>query len=86
MPWACRLGDTATHPGAIATSASRTRIVGALAARMGDMYDCIEHGMNPIIGGSASVWIEGARAARTGDPTECGALLISGQYTVNIGD
>lgn len=86
MPAACRLGDPATHPGSIITSALRTRIIGVLAARMGDIYDCQQHGPNPIIGGSATVRIEGQRAARTGDPTECGALLIATQYEVTIGD
>jgi uncharacterized Zn-binding protein involved in type VI secretion len=52
---------------------------------MGDTFDCMEHGPNPIVGGSATVFVESARQARHGDPTACGALLIATQSTVMVG-
>lgn len=85
MPPAIRLGDPASHPGAVISSAIRTRIVSVLAARQGDTFGCIEHGPNPIAGGSLTVRIEGRPAARHGDPTACTASLIATQSTVIIG-
>lgn len=78
-----RLGDTGTHGGVIITSAKRSTCEGPLVARVGDIYNCLIHGPNPIVTGSPQYTCEGALTARgngTGDSsvTACGALIISG--------
>lgn len=78
MPLLCRLGDTSTHGGAIVTSASKSYCEGELIARETDILDCPIHGPNPIVGHSTKWKVEGLFVARHGDPTACGAALISG--------
>lgn len=78
MPLIVRLGDTGTHGGAVITSAAKWKAEGALIARVGDLYDCPIHGINPIAEGSPRWRCENADIARDGDRTSCGAFLISG--------
>ncbi|MEH6389444.1 PAAR domain-containing protein [Pseudomonas profundi] len=53
---------------------------GKPVARIGDMTECPKdkHGSNPITQGSPDVLIEGVPAARMGDPTACGSMLVGG--------
>ncbi|MCW4114743.1 PAAR domain-containing protein [Aurantimonas sp. MSK8Z-1] len=76
---AATLGDTASHPGAIISSCSRHYADnGRLIARLGDFFDCLIHGPNPIVGNaSPRVEIEGAMAARSGSVCACGAVIIA---------
>lgn len=78
MPLIARLGDAGTHGGAIVSSASKWKCEGMLIARLGDLYECPIHGVNPIVQGSGKWKCEGMPIARDGDLTECGAALISG--------
>lgn len=78
MPLIVRLGDSSTHGGAVISSASKWRCEGPLIARLGDMFNCPLHGINPIASGSGKHICEGAPIARQGDVTACGASLISG--------
>jgi uncharacterized Zn-binding protein involved in type VI secretion len=87
MPSAVRQGDASSHGGAVISGASKVRIIGAPAARVGDRHSCPIHGhvVTPIASGSRKVTIQGAPAARAGDPTGCGASLVVGQSKVSIG-
>lgn len=82
---AIRHGDLGSHGGPVTATASRTRIVGQLAARLGDPYACTTHPPNVIVEGSPTVRIEGQAAARQGDATDCGATLEASQQAVRIG-
>jgi len=85
MPAAVRQGDASNHGGVVTTGTPKVLIVGAPAARMGDLHSCPAHGVTPIVSGSAKVTIAGSPAARTGDTTACGGSLIAGQSKVVIG-
>lgn len=76
---AATLGDGATHPGEIITASSRHFANnGRMIARRHDLFDCLIHGPNPILGNvSPKVEIEGAMAARHGSICECGAVIIA---------
>lgn len=78
MPLIVRLGDTGSHGGQVVTSASKWKCEGELIVRLGDMYACPIHGLNPIVQASSKWTCEGALVARHGDATACGATLISG--------
>lgn len=73
------LGDSASHPGRIVTSCERHYANnGKLIAREGDMFLCIEHGLQPIVSNvSEKVEIEGAMAAHDGSVCACGAVIIA---------
>jgi uncharacterized Zn-binding protein involved in type VI secretion len=61
------------------------------AAVMGDLHTCAmpplagPHPPTPIVLGSFSVLISGRPAARMGDMSGCGAPIILGMPTVQIG-
>lgn len=76
-----RLNDTSDHGGNIITAAAKTYYNGRRVARIGDILNCPIHGPNPIVEGSAKQIVEGAKVARHGDHTACGAALISDQAT-----
>lgn len=73
------LGDGATHPGVIVTSCARHHANnGSLIARRGDIFACVVHGPNPIVGGVSTVLkVEGAMAALDGSTAACGAAIIA---------
>lgn len=73
------LGDGATHPGSITTSCERHYADnGRLIARKGDIFSCLWHGPNPIVGNvSPKVYVEGPQAARDGSVCACGAVIIA---------
>jgi uncharacterized Zn-binding protein involved in type VI secretion len=69
-----------------------TVLVGGMpAAVLGDTHACAfpppagPHPPNPVILGSTTVVIGGAPAARVGDVTGCGAAILVGLPTVEIG-
>lgn len=72
-----RLGDPGSHGGNIITSASRSKAEGILIARIGDTYDCLLHGPNPIITGATRSKCEGPLIAFNGSLTACGASIIA---------
>jgi uncharacterized Zn-binding protein involved in type VI secretion len=61
------------------------------AAVVGDMHACAlpplagPHPPTPIVKGSATVFIGGRPAARVGDTAGCGAPILFGMLTVQIG-
>ncbi len=92
MPAAARVGDLTCHPGTLAGPGAPTVLIGGLpAAVVGDTHVCAlpplagPHPPNPVVMGSTTVLIGGKPAARLGDPTGCGATIILGLFTVEIG-
>ena len=92
MPAAARVTDLTNHPGTIAGPGIPTVLIGGLVASVvNDTHICSfpplagPHPPNPIILGSMTVSIGGMPAARVGDPTGCGATILSGMPTVEIG-
>lgn len=79
-----RLGDTASHPGAVITSSSDFEVEGIMVARVTDIFNCFEHGPNPIIEGSPHHENNDLRVARHGDHTQCGAALIASAQDYDI--
>lgn len=81
MPRVARITDTGSHGGVIITGSGTTKADGLAVARVGDIYDCPEHGPNPITAGSGGYSVDGAKVARVGDTTQCGAVITSGSGT-----
>lgn len=74
-------GDTTTHAGVVMDGSGRSNINGNPIARVGDLVVCPAHGPTVIVTGDRSYELEGQAAAREGDLTSCGAVLIAGQTT-----
>ena len=92
MPPAARLADPTNHPGMITSPGLPTVLIGGQpAARVGDVHTCAfpppagPHPPNAISKGSATVLVGGQPAARVGDLTGCGATIVAGMPTVQIG-
>ena len=90
MPPAARVTDPTGHPGIITGPGLPTVLIGGLpAAVVGDLHTCAmaptPHPPTPIAFGSYSVLIGGAPAARVGDFAGCGAPIVAGDFTVEIG-
>ena len=92
---AARLGDMHTCPlfeppgiphlgGPILTGDPTVLICGQQAARLTDLAQCIGP-MDSIAGGSGTVLIGGLPAARLGDPSAHGGVVVAGCPTVLIG-
>lgn len=85
MPNAARVGDAASHGGAIVSGSGDTFINGSSAAIVGgSIATCAIHGAAPVACGSGSVFINGSNAARLGDVTGCGSVIASGSGDVII--
>lgn len=98
MPPAARIGDThvcpmvtpgtppVPHMGGPITTGAATVMIGFMpAARVSDMAVCVGP-PDTIAKGSPTVKIEGMMAARMGDATIHGGVIISGCPTVIIGE
>lgn len=86
-PHTCpKITGTTPHVGGPVSEGCATVIVeGKLQARVGDKLDC-NGPPDTILTGSPSVIVGGAAAAREGDPTVHGGVVVSGCSTVLIGD
>jgi uncharacterized Zn-binding protein involved in type VI secretion len=90
MPKAARIGDNHTcplplHPGGPVSSGSPDVITGyQRQGRVGDTLLCL--GQDVIARGSPTVFVNGREAARIGDPTVHGGVIVVGCATVNIGE
>jgi uncharacterized Zn-binding protein involved in type VI secretion len=73
-----RVGDPGSHGGAVSTGSPDVTANGQAVARVGDTYNCPEHGPNPITSGSPDTTANGQAVARVGDSTACGATLTDG--------
>lgn len=76
-----RLSDKTSHGGAVLEASQHSDIAGIGIARMGDKVSCPLHGSGTIASGDSTMIVDGKAAARHGDKTSCGALLIAGQQT-----
>jgi uncharacterized Zn-binding protein involved in type VI secretion len=91
MPFAARVGDPTGHPGVITGPGVATvRIAGMPAAVVGDLHTCSSspptvHPPTPFPTGSTSVMIGGRSALRVGDMAGCGAPIVMGASTVDVG-
>lgn len=92
MPEAARLLEPTDHPGLITgPGAQQVLINGVPAVRVTDGHACLmpptagPHAPSKIVTGSATVLIEGQRAARKGDTVGCGAAITTGSGNVFIG-
>jgi uncharacterized Zn-binding protein involved in type VI secretion len=74
-----RLGDKTSHGGAVIEASQHSDSGGIGIARMGDKASCPKHGDSPIVSGDTTMIVDGKPAARHGDKTACGAVLIAGQ-------
>ena len=73
-----RVGDTGSHGGSITTGSNSFFVNSKPIARVGDIYDCPEHGPNPIVTGASHVFGQGYLVAHIGSKTACGAIIVSG--------
>lgn len=76
-----RLGDRTSHGGAVLEASQHSDSGGIGIARLGDRASCPIHGSGTIASGDATMIVDGKPAARHGDKTSCGALLIAGQQS-----
>ena len=74
-----RLGDKTSHGGAVVEASQHSDSGGIAIARMGDKINCPIHGSGAIASGDTTMLVDGKPAARHGDKTSCGAVLIAGQ-------
>lgn len=100
MKPAARLGDMHTCPmvtpgmppvphvggPVLPPCAPKVLIGGVAAARLGDRAHCNAPAPDVIVTGSATVLIEGRPAARMGDKTAHGGVIVGHCPTVLIGD
>lgn len=75
------LGDKTSHGGKVVQASAETFVGNLPIARVGDMVSCPRqgHGTCAIVTGDPTMMIDGKPAARHGDQTACGAVLISSQ-------
>ncbi len=73
-----RITDVCTHGPMIVTGSATCIDEGQPTSRIGDIYDCPEHGPNPIVTGAPRTVVAGSPSARIGDITACGAVIITG--------
>jgi uncharacterized Zn-binding protein involved in type VI secretion len=91
MPNAARQFDATNHPGMISTGSPNVLIGGQPAARSTDTHTCAfpppagPHPVNAIAVGSKTVLINNLPAARAQDLCACGAAIVGGMLTVQIG-
>jgi uncharacterized Zn-binding protein involved in type VI secretion len=84
MPAVIRIGDPGSHGGTVTSGSPDTTVNGLAVARVGDTYNCPDHGPNAITNGSPNVTANGQAVARVGDQTACGATLQGGSPDVEL--
>jgi uncharacterized Zn-binding protein involved in type VI secretion len=80
------VGDKTSHGGVVIEGAPTTDSGGIRIARVGDKVSCPKkgHGGTTVIAtGDPSCIIEGKFAARHGDTTACGAVLLASTQVVS---
>lgn len=78
MPGVARLGDPIDHGGSIISASDDTLVDGIPVARVGDMVNCLQHGITTIVQGANQLITDAPMTARIGDMTACGATIVSG--------
>jgi uncharacterized Zn-binding protein involved in type VI secretion len=84
FPASC-LGDAGEHGGFIISASDEHLVGGKPVARLGDIYLCPEHGPNPIICVQTQSQSGGRPVAHLGAQALCGARILIGSSTVEIG-
>ncbi|WP_346667140.1 PAAR domain-containing protein [uncultured Desulfovibrio sp.] len=79
-----RVGDTGSHGGSITTGSNSIFVNSKPIARVGDIYNCPEHGPNPIVTGAPYIFGNDVLVAHVGSKTACGAEITSGSPDVFI--
>jgi uncharacterized Zn-binding protein involved in type VI secretion len=72
-----RLHDKTTHNGRVISCSPTMSFDDLGVARKGDLIDCPEHGINPIIEGDPDFTDDGIPVALHGHRGACGCTLIS---------
>ena len=92
MTFAARVGDLSAHGGMVSGPGMSSVLIGGQpAAVAGDLHACplswtlAPHAATPFAKGSATVQIGGRPALRAGDICGCGAPIVGGLPTVQIG-
>lgn len=92
MKPAARIGDPTSHGGQVSPPGNPTVLIEGLpAATLGDNHICNlppspQHpSLGPFISASPTVFIHGKPALRVGDQSACGAVILQGAKTVQIG-
>lgn len=92
MPAAARLGDITNHGGSVTGPGDATVLIGGKPATvMADLHVCSlppsghQPTSSPFLLGSTTVLISGKAAIRAGDTCICGASVVVGDPTVQIG-
>jgi uncharacterized Zn-binding protein involved in type VI secretion len=89
MPAIARVSDQTNHPGLIAgPGVSSVLVAGLPVAVLGDNHACAFPSGNPpspVAKGSTVVLVAGRPVARVGDVVGCGAQVIVGAFTVEVG-
>lgn len=70
------VGDQTSHGGEVLTGSSHPAIGGKTIARLNDLVNCPEHGVNKIVEAHPTFTVDGLRVALHGHHTECGCTLI----------
>jgi uncharacterized Zn-binding protein involved in type VI secretion len=75
------VGDKTSHGGVVLEASGQSMTGNVRIARVGDKVSCPKKGHGPctIVSGDATLIIDGKPAARHGDTTSCGAVLIASQ-------
>lgn len=84
MPKVIRIGDPGSHGGVVTSGSPDVEANGLAVARVGDIFDCAQHGPNPIATGSPDVFANGLAVARVGDIASCGAVLQGGSPDTEV--
>ena len=90
MPAAARINDPTNHPGLLSgPGVPNVLIEGQPAANMNAVHASFPapavHPPNKVAVGSPTVFIGGQPATRQGDACVCGAQIVAGAVTVEIG-
>lgn len=89
MSGAARTGDISSHGGLLIAITSQTQIDGRNPITVGALHLCPPpdtwHGPNIVITGSSTSMVEGKNQSRIGDVCACGAVIVSGSGTVDVG-
>lgn len=98
MPAVARIGDTTDHAGellvpvVVPPGLMTVLIEDRPAAVVGSVHECVPHVelgpanlVLPAVGPPRTVLVAGLPVACVGDPTVCGAKILTGSLTVSVG-
>lgn len=80
-----RITDVCSHGPMIVTGSPTMIDENQPTSRIGDLYACPIHGLNPIVTGASKHIVENSPSSRIGDVTACGAVIITGAQRCDVG-